>query len=1073
MPVETTMSSSKGRGVLGARTGAWCAARAGRWRALLCAVVAIALSAPLLLTALGGAVIAGAEERQDSKGPIGWMVCNFLPLGDVLYSAVNTDVVPYELLSKSAGAELERVEDGINALISYGGHDFAETNSQITGYNVSGKDRGDDATDLSFNGGSYQNPYQRFGVSGLSFSVYYGEWKYYKVDACGDGDVHDVKAGVFYQGRLEPKTTYSALDATKDPRSKVYNSATAYKWYLGFVNGFCNGVFLVAKLIVGLTLALIGVSLRDPVEMFGLQGFFTDGHTGIMSLLFNNLYRVFMVPLFIISVGYMAWLWIGKGRTRAGVNVLTRGLGVVLAGAAISLWPSQFLTLPGTAATAIHSLVLKGAEAGFAVDDHICVMNNTDGAAKTTTLKPGADDTDASWLADAGEQVQGIIGCQFWQMFLLKPWSEGQFGVDYNSLWDQESVPVDERAQAEGKASRFTGMETMNQAMTGAPDVPLGDGNFIKNWAVFQVSAQTNAHSLIGKDGVDPLPQFNVQTDWYRVVDALSNYEEEQKQDAVPTFGGQTSNITYMAPKENAVSPYWRAWIGEDMATRFGAASSAALVAALAMAAPAFFAASSSVFSIGLALVASFAPLFLAFGLWQPQGFRILQQWMMLLLRVFVYKLGAGLLLIVDLLLTTGLVRMGGELGWWKMVLLLVVVSAALYRSRERFYGVMLRALSWGGVGAMDSIHGINGRLTRLARGGGRMVGTVGNFAAAGAVGAAVGSRYGRGAGTGLWDGLKEQGRLFVYTRPGLRDAVGVYEEGRASRGDGNVLAGRVCATCGKRLEFQAENTETSIFTGGRLADGNYICEECYNAGLHNGTATFVSMRFNPQMDAWARKREADAQQVKVWNTFQARMRRDRGAFNSKMVRGIVDDFKRIGNGDLNVGDAQSQEMLARYMTAFTAEARSHMDRVVSNGGEEGVASIRVPAELRKYLEQSDVDKAIVGQDYDAVEMLFANAAVRMYSDTTGRSFMAGRAPLDTSNGSSDTIGGRLVEESSKLVLDGKKVSLEDLGRGFADRTGALTPEQEREKLRQSYARRAKRKLGPGDLRDWGGSRRA
>jgi len=130
-------------------------------------------------------------------------------------------------------------------------------------------------------------PYDRFGVSGLKLSAYYGEWKYYKFDACKGEDPQDLKGSVFYPGRLEPKTTYSALSASQDVRSQAYDSSTMYKWGVGFANGAANFVFLLTKIVVGATIALIGFLQQSELSIGALllhfvQQFVLGGALGLL-----------------------------------------------------------------------------------------------------------------------------------------------------------------------------------------------------------------------------------------------------------------------------------------------------------------------------------------------------------------------------------------------------------------------------------------------------------------------------------------------------------------------------------------------------------------------------------------------------------------------------------------------------------------------------------------------------------------------------------------------------------------------------------------------------------------------
>lgn len=959
-------------------------ARRPRVRVMVGAAVSALLTvalACLVLFGQGAAPRALADDdKQDSLGVVGWAMCNLVPGGNIIYNLVSTDVVPYELLSKSAAASLDRVDAGINSMIAYSGRDFAEVNSRIVGYNVSASPRAADAEALSFNGGERVTPYERFGVSGLKLSAYYGEWKYYEFDACKGEDPKDLKGSVFYPGRLEPKTTYSALSASKDVRSQAYDASTVYKWGVGFANGAANFVFLLTKIVVGATIALVGLSFADPASAFGLSSV-VDGDGGLFTRLMEGVFTPLSVLAVVLSLMVALWVFVKSGSAAAAARLAVRPFVILFVAGALSAAPAVVVSAPSRVASLVHGVVLSGVSGRFESQSTMC------GATKTSVGGVSDGESVEAALTRAGVDASNAVGCQLWEQLLLRPWSVAQYGVDYNHLWANGYAP-ENAVDAEGKAVGELG--NVNDSMVGDAPVPLGGGEFTHNWALFQVSAQTRAHALVGKDGVDPLPSLAVQTDWYRVVDALSNYEEEQRSE---TPSGASAAVTYTAPKDNAPSPYWRAWIGRDMLGRLGTVFSSLVVASVALCAPLLLALSSVVFGLGLVMVMCLLPLFLLFGLWSGPGWRALGQWWRLLVKVFAFKLGAGLLLIVDLLFTGSLLNMLGELGWWTTMVFLVVVGLAVWLGRRRLYNVLLSALSWGGATESAVLSGLAGSMRRV---GGSALGvgrSAGNVVAAGAAGAVTARSYGRSAKSGFWDGVREQGKLFVYTRPGLETAVGVYED-RAARRDGLAkFAGRSCASCGGPLVDSEAEDGVGVFTGGRLASGAYICRTCYESSLFDESdpAMAVTIRFNQAADEKYEQARRDEVQNLVYEEDKRLMGDGSSVMDSDGVAEVIRKVEAVGDHRAAMSDADMRSALSLLMTAFECEERAHMERAVHWGGDfKRAGTFRLPAEVEAYADRAALDVLASQGEYEAARELVADAVIAYYSARTGRDYRAG-----------------------------------------------------------------------------------
>lgn len=993
--------------------GSWSvSARHRRASATVGAAVSAVLAVMVLcLSVFGSHVVPRAladDDKQDSLGVVGWTMCNLVPGGDIIYNMVSTDVVPYELLSKSAAASLDRVDAGINGMISYAGRDFAETNSRIVGYNVSVTPRAADAEELSFNGGERVTPYDRFGVSGLKLSAYYGEWKYYKFDACKGEDPQDLKGSVFYPGRLEPKTTYSALSASQDVRSQAYDSSTMYKWGVGFANGAANFVFLLTKIVVGATIALIGLAFADPTASFGLSSV-VDGDSGLFVRLMEGVFTPLSVLAVILSLMVALWAFVKSGSVRAALKLAIRPFVILFVAGMLSAIPALVVSAPARAASLVHGVVLSGVSQQFESQSTMC--------GKTGGNVGGVNDGESveAALTRAGLDAQSAVGCQLWEQLLLRPWSIAQYGVDYNHLWANGYAP-ENMVDAEGE--QVSELGNVNDSMVGDAPVPLGGGEFMHNWAVFQVSTQTRAHALVGKDGVDPLPNLAVQTDWYRVVDALSNYEEEQRSE---TPSGATAAVTYTAPKDNQPSPYWQMWTGRDMLARLGAVFSSLVVASVALVAPMLLALSSVVFGLGLVMVMCLLPLFLLFGLWSGPGWRALGQWWRLLVKVFAFKLGAGLLLIVDLLFTGALLNMLGELGWWTTMMFLIVVGLVVWLGRKRLYNVLLSALSAGGATESAALSGLAGSMRRV---GSRTLGVgrnVGNVAAAGVAGAATARSYGRSAKSGFWDGLREQGKLFVYTRPGLETAVGVYEDRAAGREGLAKFAGRSCASCGGPLVDSEAEDGVGVFNGGRLASGAYICRVCYESSLFDDSdpAMAVTIRFNQAADEKYEQARKDEAQNLVYEEDKRLMGDGASVMHSDAVADVIRTVEAVGDHRKAMSDAEMRNALTLLMTAFECEERAHMERAVHWGGDFKRAGVfRLPPEVEAHVDRAALDALASRGEYEAARELVADAVISYYHDRTGRDYRAG-LPVTGSSSSEMLLEDAALSRGEKHGLSG------------------------------------------------------
>lgn len=377
------------------------------------------------------------------------------------------------------------------------------------------------------------NPYDRFGLSGLNFTSYNGEWKYIDVDPCASSDnYNDPKTGLYYTNRLVPQSTWEDVDTSKDIRTQQFEKG----W--GNIGRslntlFANWLFDITKIIVALTIGFIRLSFSDISNITGLTKIIGgDGKTsyGIFGALSNGLLKPLALVAF-AATGIHIFMVYRKGRTRESFTNLARTLILFFTAIVITLNPLWFIKLPNNVAVVLESIIVSGLNSnatttgntGLCATDAGVTKSNLVSAKTINAAKDSIDDdTSQNVLNEAVDHMESTIGCTFWQEFLLKPWSQGQFGMDWNQTWANGKMP--DWAKKEGGAE-FNNTPG-NASMVGMADIPLGGTRIYNNWALFNISVNTNAHSGLGDQKKTTKYTNDEANDWWRIVDVLSNYEE-------------------------------------------------------------------------------------------------------------------------------------------------------------------------------------------------------------------------------------------------------------------------------------------------------------------------------------------------------------------------------------------------------------------------------------------------------------------------------------------------------------------------------------------------------------------
>lgn len=478
----------------------------------------------------GSAVSAATVKEAEALDWTQWIMCSVAPdPSKQLYQYSQSSDMQYQLRSKSTmNSGVADVSSGLNWILDLFGPGFEEINESILGYELNSSERAADKENdgaANFNKGTTVSVYDRFGVAGMGFNSYQGEWKYILVDACSDSEPMDPKAGLYYEERLEPRSTWEYISTSSDPRTVQFDRGILIHFWTSIVNVVANAIFWLTKTMVVITIALISFSLSDIVSVLGVSDLL-GGKDGIFTTLFDGIFLPLVFLAFLITAFKIFWDGIVKKQYRSSIITLLRSLAMFVLAFIIAANPSFWMALPNNFAVFGQSILLTSLSGNLPNSGGLC---DTDvGNFKVNLKSKDVTNTKSNMnlLAVAAEDMRSAVSCQFWQAFLFRPWVQGQFGADWKLLWANDKTPkwADKSASAE--------LNNLNSETVGDAGVPIGNGKFINNWAIYQLSAQTNVHAASGEgnQGEPSKVTSGVANDWWRIVDALSNYDEEKKE---------------------------------------------------------------------------------------------------------------------------------------------------------------------------------------------------------------------------------------------------------------------------------------------------------------------------------------------------------------------------------------------------------------------------------------------------------------------------------------------------------------------------------------------------------------
>lgn len=745
-----------------------------------------------------------------------------------IYRFTHTDDLHFAFESKSTvNAGTEDVDGLLNSFIQFGkGETFTKVNEKILGANLT-----TGAPEGEFNGGPTVTAFDRFGLAGLSWTRYNGEWRYPYVDICSDSPPRDLKLGVLYPDRLEPLTTYDGIQDTKDVRTAQFGNGLLANLSQGFLNTTANWTFDITKGIVAGSIALVNLSFADFTQVLGLNDLI-GSPTGIFANLYRGIYQP-LIGLVFVAVGLlMLYKGIIKREFRGALGMLFRSIALFMVSVIMFTLPLLFMTLPNNVAVVLQSLVINTMSSGLASGSGICTTNGSESSTVDANKKAPADALNAAdaqdLLTQASSSMRSIIGCQLWATFLVKPWSLGQFGADYNQLYAEGHIP----SGAYGKTGE---VKIDNSWMVGDAAVPVGGGSFIYNWALFQISTETNAHSPVvssgSKDGETKSaaglsPYTNgVANDWYRVVDAMSNYNEQTSeiQDNITASNNpQPIDTIRFAEPDLTKKPtaFWSSWVGNDSAQRIGIAFTSILGAAAGLLTVFLFAFLSAIYGFGIIIVMAFAPLFFLAGSWGDRGWEIFKGWAQLVLNLVVKRVMVGIILVLNLIILTTVLNMMSDEDYFWGIAALALVSFMLWKFKSKILDTVGGLFTFNF--ANENIEGKVGQMAGKIRGGvGKAGQTFGNAGVATIAGGFASKKNGGSFKAGAAKGLKIELRnqSYRYDSDMIRQMNRVY--GSLSEG---LDPNEICPGCGQTIISEFNGEEGRVIVD---ADMNKWHEHC------------------------------------------------------------------------------------------------------------------------------------------------------------------------------------------------------------------------------------------------------
>lgn len=752
--------------------------------------ISILMSIAILLTSFLSLISFNKAEAE--LDPASKILCKFDD-GQIIVNFQSTDSFHYMLRSKSAVANTQDINSNWNnKMLGVAGFDFSSPNEAILGRPLNPTVAPENPSEDLNNSSQKVSAFDRFGMAGLNWSSYQGEWKYYDVNACSTQEkASPVNYGAFYDERKEPKSTYNEVANSVDNRSIQFNKGFMSNLLTAFTDTLANLLFAITKFIVTLTIIFVGLSFTDITVLLGMlneDGTANNSVAGIFTTLFDGIFTGFVLITFLITAIYFLYKGLIKREVRLATTALIKAIVIFIIAIIMSSNPSYWIGVPNKIANYGQAIVLNITSNVYSGDspseNNLCYTTN--GLIQESQIDLSKPEEFPSNFEQTNANMRSMIACKMWETLLFKPWVRGQFGAEYKDLY-------------------ASSVNNTNSDWVGSPTVPLGGGSVEENWALFHLSTQTNAHSALGSSNT-PVLVNGLNSDWWRIADALSNYQEQ----TVTEYDSEGSQQTFQEAIKVNPTPYWQSWVGNNRTERLGVAIISVFFGILGSIAPLVFGFATALFSFGLTILMMFAPIFLLFGTWGGRGDKIFLGWLSALINTVIKKIVAGLLLVISLAFSMIIMDMVDSVGFVTAFLLMTVVSLVLIKNKDKFMN-MLANVDFGGIfDPRTKANQIYNSQKRVAK-------DIGETVSSGFAGASAAHATGQSVLSGARTGVTRQVSNRLQTSTFGREILRQEELSRNSAS----LARQVCTMC--HVPLGVKKAETAY----EDENGNYFCIPC------------------------------------------------------------------------------------------------------------------------------------------------------------------------------------------------------------------------------------------------------
>lgn len=721
--------------------------------------------------------------------PRKWVMCSLGEEGKLLLKAAQTDYIPYLLLSKATTGRGDKPDNIYNSMLS------------ASGYNI----------------GANTSAFEKFGFGGLKFVSYTGEWKYYDVDVCDYGDRQmpvSTNYGIYYEGRLDPLSSYEEIYSTQDVRTIEYSRGRFNAFIKALSNNFINTIVGIAKFILALMLSVLSLSFTDISSLLGMD---LNAQTSLFTKFYKGMFLPLSTAMMIITACYIIYYGLIKRQARESINMLAKSLlsFVIMIFFANNV---KLIALPNQMITSLQAIVVSSLTGNITND------NSGTSICDVEIPNKNSDILSPTFLEDNNKYIKTVLGCRMWSEFLVKPLIKGQFGTDYGDL--------DE-------------LKNENEKWVGNPEVKIGE-NTISNWGLFYISVMSGNHTPI--DGMNTPLVGGINKDYYRIVDALSNYDEETQKDedeeednrgegyiTIPK-GTMTNDIPI--PKNNTPLKEWDNFIGNHDGDKLGMSFVMMLFTIVGSIAPLFFSMMSTVQGIMVTILTVLAPIFLLLGCIAVKGNEILKKYLGSFISVALKKIGYTFLTILSLIMVTNTMALIDKVGYIKSLGFFIIITIILIKMKDKIINSIF-TINFGTLG-FNSFKEMGNSVKAFMK----STAKTGVSGVAGGIGSVKnGGNFVDGANLAMLHNIRQQ----AYMNPVTRKAATVYDnikKGRKPESD------RFCVMCGESI---LENSIAYVDN-----DNNYYCEVCASSkGYEDLTMVNIdNVRDNDNEYAQATKNE-------------------------------------------------------------------------------------------------------------------------------------------------------------------------------------------------------------------------